>query len=310
MALPENDLSSEPMASPLLAPDNAERLNLLEDFERGGVALNDPSQGRDVRNWRVYSDGEGVWVVPYPSAGTPPALQFTGSGITEVSMAFDGNMQPTIAYVEGGVVKLRWFDTLVNSMTVTTYPGAVGPMVCLDDKRDIASAYNDIIFAYVRDGNAYYRQQRDRYGVEYLLGSAFGAVRILQLGMGTNNRLQFKMESQPRGAFTDLQADSLFVVSGQDLKAVGDGEVQPATWRSKTFLLDDRAAPGWGRIEGDYPATLVVYGDGEPVYTTPPITSPEPFRLPAQRWREWAIEVVSSARVVEVRVASDAASLF
>lgn len=303
MSLPGNDLSSVPVGSPLLAPDELERLSLLEDFERGGVALNDPTQGLNVRDWRAWSDGEGVWVASLPAGGSAPTLLFTGSGITEVSLAFDQNMQATVAYVEGGTVKLRWFDTTINAMTVTSFPGAVGPMLTLDDKRPVASATNDVIFAYVRAGNAYYRQQRDRYAVEYLLGSAFGAVRILQLGMGTNGRLQFKMVSQPRGAYADLPTDRLFVTNGQDLFAVGDGDVQSAIWRSKTFTLNEQPAPGWARIEGDYPAQLRVIGDGEVVYTTPPITSPQPFRLPAQRWREWAVEIVSSARVVEVALA-------
>lgn len=303
MSLPGDVLSATPVAAPLLAPDNAVRLKLTEDFERGGVALNDPSQGLDVRDWRVFTDGTGVWVVPVPALGAEPVLLLTGSGITEVALAFDQNMQPTVAYVEAGLLKLWWYDSLLGAMTTTSYPGATGPMLTLDDKRRTQLGGSDILFAYVREGFAYWRQQRDRYGVEYLMGETLGAVRITQLGMGENGRVQFKMLSVPRGGFTDLLTDKLFVINGQELSPVNDGDVQEAVWRSKTFVADEQPALPWARIDGDYPAQLRLYGDGELVYATPPITSAQPFRLPAQRWREWAVEVVASSRVVEVSMA-------
>lgn len=303
MALPDGVLSTVPVVSPLLSPDGYERLDFREDFERGGVALNDPTQGLDVFDWRCWTDGDTVWVARYPASGAA-AVVYEGERITEVALAFDQNMRPTVALVEAGVVKLRWYDSLIEGMATTSFPGARGPMLTLDDKRVFASQTNDIIFAYVRDGNAYYRQQRDRFGVEYLLGGTFGAARITQLGMGSNNRLQFKMDSVPPGRFVDLATDTLLVIDKGELKAVEGGDVEEAVWRSKTFLLNEQPSPGWARIEGDYPIRMRVIGDGWPAYTTPPITSPEPFRLPSQRWREWAFELVGATRVVEVAVAS------
>lgn len=303
MAIPDGGLSTVPITSPLLAPDNVARLSLLEDFERGGVALNDPTQGLDVFDWRCWTDGDTVWVARYPAAGAA-AVVYEGEHITEVALAFDQNMRPTVALVEGGMLKLHWYDSLIMGMTTTNYPGARGPMLSLDDKRVLAAQTNDIIFAYVRGGNAYYRQQRERFGVEYLLGGTFGAARITQLGMGTNNRMQFKMDSVPPGRFTDLLTDALFVIDKGKLCAVESGDVEEAVWRSKTYMLNEQPSPGWARIEGDYPIRLRVIGDGWLAYTTPPITSPEPFRLPSQRWREWAFELVGATRVVEVAVAS------
>ena len=65
---------------------------------------------------------------------------------------------------------------------------------CLDDKRQSATAQgnNDIILAYVRAGKLYYRQQRDRYEVEYLLAEEIPAKVLTRIGMSKNYRLQFE----------------------------------------------------------------------------------------------------------------------
>jgi hypothetical protein len=243
-------------------------------------------------------------VEPYPE-GTPRTLYVSSSGITEVALAFDQNMEPTIAYLENGLVKLRWFDISVNSIVTTSYAGASSPMLTMDDKRAVAGADNDVIFGYTRDGQVRYRQQRDRYLTEYTLGAIFApGARILQLGMGTNLRLQFKIASAPPARYTDLEDDTLYVVHSGGIVDLHGGVVAEGVWRSRTYVLNEQPAPSWARVEGDYPVTLRVYGDDRLAYVTPPITSPEPFRLPSQRWRDWAFELVGATRVVEVAVAN------
>lgn len=304
MALPDNTLSSTPMQSALIAPDNGVRLNLREDFERGGVALNDPTQGLTVRTWKAWTDdGSAIFVAPLPSL-TPTTTVLTGAGITEVALAFDQNMEVTVAYVEAGATKLRWYDSQAAAMVTTAWPGVSSPMLAMDDKRAFAGNANDIIFGYIRAGLVCYRQQRDRYGVEYVLGEARGT-RIEQLGMGVNNRLQFKVATQAGGVYSDLSTDRLFVFVDGGVQAIGDGPARFATWRSKTYQPPEQPAPGWGRVEGDYPVQVSLIGDGEVVYTTPQITNSKPFRFPGIRCREWALEVTGATRVVQVAVSTD-----
>jgi hypothetical protein len=305
MALPGGVLSTTVVASALIAPDGGLRSNLREDFERGGVAVNDPTQGLDVVTWRGWTDGTTIFVAPLPSL-TPVTTVLTGTDITEVSIAFDQNMDPTVAYVESGVTKLRWYDIQTNSVTITTWPGARSPMVCMDDKRELAADSNDVLFAYIIGGQAVYRQQRDRYSTEYTLGPvANSASRILQLGMGVNNRLQFKVQAQASAAFSDLSTDRIFLVASTTVQAKEDGPAREAIWRSKTYQPPEQPSPGWGRVEGDYPVQVRLIGDGEVRYTTPPILDAEPFRFPSLRCREWALEVFGSNRVVEVAVSGD-----
>jgi hypothetical protein len=111
---------------------------------------------------------------------------------TELSLAFDQNCRPVIAYVEAGTIKLYWFDTQAAAQTTTAFDGlGTSPMLCLDDKRTEAATSSDVLLAYLRDGYAYYRQQRDRYGIEYTLGRVLGASpRIMGWGMSAANRVQ------------------------------------------------------------------------------------------------------------------------
>lgn len=304
MTIPQGGFSSLPITSPLLSPDSLPRLDTRVDFERGGVALNDPTQGYNVRDWQAGTNGFDVWVCPYPEQ-SPRTVFYTGSGITEVTLAFDQNMAATLAWVENGLVKLRWYDSQTASWTVTTYPGARTPMLTLDDKREVANATNDIIFAYIREGNVCYREQRSRFSTEIVLGPVPGASsRLVQLGMGMNNRLQVKVTTVPSALYADLLTDTLYTLAGEDIVGVERGPVEPGVWRSKTYIADEVPVLPWARIEGAFPVTFRLFGDGALVQATQ-VLSGEPFRLRAGRWREWAVEIEAATRVINLRMAQD-----
>jgi hypothetical protein len=302
MTIPAGGFSPTPVVSALLSPDSFPRLDTRVDFERGGVALNDPTQGYNIRDWQVGTDGTDIWVCTYPEQ-SPRTVYYTGADITEVSLAFDQNMAPTLAWVEAGLVKLRWFNSLTSSTVITTYPGARTPMLTLDDKRPIANASNDIIFAYIRDGNVCYREQRNRYETENVLGAVPSqASRLIQLGMGKNLRLQFKVTVIPNALHADRLTDTVYALTGDDIRGVGKGTVETAVWRSKVFRANEVPVMGWARVLGDYPLTLRVIGDGA-FQTVTTITSDDPVRLRPGRWREWAVEVEGETRAVSLRLA-------
>jgi hypothetical protein len=54
-------------------------------------------------------------------------------------------------------------------------------------------ALNDVILFYIKDGALFYRQQRDRYGVERRLCDCPNTtIRIERVSMNTLNRLQIE----------------------------------------------------------------------------------------------------------------------
>lgn len=185
--IPAGGLSTTPQPALFLERVNS-TLQPLIDYEMGGAALNDPSQGLWVQLWRVRVDGSVVYLGPDGGTEQPA---FSRPGITEVALAFDQNMQPAIAFVQSGVAWLWWFDTAVPGMVFTQFPGILNPRLTLDDKRPGQVGNSDVILAYLRAGSLYYRQQRDRYQTEYLLSADPPCGGLAAVCMSTGNRLQF-----------------------------------------------------------------------------------------------------------------------
>lgn len=163
------------------------------DYEDGGIALNDSSEGLRYQRWRCRIYGN---YVVLDAEDVTPTVIFSGAVLTECSITFDQNMNYCLAVVEGGQAKLKWYDTAAGEMVVTVLDAdVVTPRVSLDDKRDTQSAISDIILAYVRLGGLYYRQQRDRFETEYLL-DAGPHTGINKIGMGNKLRMQFSMAGE------------------------------------------------------------------------------------------------------------------
>ena len=158
------------------------------DHEDGPVNISDPSEGLFYQIWtgQVYDGGIFLFSDLIERQDILEQLN-----ITEMSFTFDQNGRPTIVYVQYGIAKIWWYDSTIAGHTITTIgSGVISPKVILDDKRQTQTNSSDIILAYIKNENLYYRQQRDRYGIEYLLVTKVIG-RLQKLGMGNNLRLQF-----------------------------------------------------------------------------------------------------------------------
>lgn len=199
VGIPDHKLSSQVLPGRFLVPDNLAN-HALTDYELGGIALNDPSEGLQVQTWTAWLQGDDV-VVTAPSYGSdPPTVLFglTDVGalaITEISLAFDQNMNPFIAYVKDGEAWFWWYDEGIPGTVHTQLPvGSVTPRCCMDDKRELMTASNDILLAYIEGNALKYREQRDRFLIAYTLQTDVDAT-IIRLGMSNVNRVQFLMRS-------------------------------------------------------------------------------------------------------------------
>ena len=191
--LPDDVLSTRPIVSGLLLPDGRQG-GMLYDFEMGGVALNDGSQGIELQLWVCWVDrSDNVRVRAFGGSG-PGTVLFNQPGIIRLSFSFDSNMQPAVAYEIDDEVRFFWYDSVSAGYITTTYAGARTPRVTHDDKRDFEAAKSDVLLVYLRDDGLYHRKQRDRYLVEYTLETNLPrTLRLANLGMGTNYRLHFEM---------------------------------------------------------------------------------------------------------------------
>lgn len=163
----------------------------LKSIEWGGLDIQDPSQGINLKPWTIeYKRETGDVVIS--ASGVSETVIFNRADITEVSLAFDRNMNPTIAFVQAGQAKLYWYDSTVSDFVFweTELGDVKNPRLTHDDKRDNQSAISDVILAYVDGDSLCYRQQRDRYLTNRVL-IADGVTRLIHVGMNKQLRLQF-----------------------------------------------------------------------------------------------------------------------
>ncbi len=183
----------------------------LIDFERGGVARNDASQGLDVATWQAVLDQGSVLL---SKEGGAPIRLFDRGGIDNIGLAFDQNMRPVISFTEGEKVWIWWFDPVQGAQVFTELAEGQNPRITLDDHRIEQVGNSDVILAYQRDEVLYYRQQRDRFQVERSIATAVTDA-LDAIGMSTGWRLQYR--------FRPLVADDLLADHKISLEYSDDG---------------------------------------------------------------------------------------
>lgn len=193
--MPQNVLSTTKELGTLLAPRDERGINdLLVDWEEGGIAINDGSQGLQVQTWQCNCDGSN-FVLTSPSDPSGTLVLSVIETVVDMSFTFDQNMRTFIAYTDDtGACNYWWFDSTISGYRTSVLPtGSAFARCTLDDKRASQSSASDIILAYTRASELYYRQQRDRYGIEYSLVGSLEDSRLINIGLSTVNRLQFDL---------------------------------------------------------------------------------------------------------------------
>lgn len=197
MALPDNVLSTAAVYAPFIGAA-ALPITPLRDFETGGIALNDASEGLQYQVWHarvVRNVDTGLDDIIVGAESVADTVVYSGTDITQLSIAFDRNMRLHYAWVESGDCKLHWYDSVAEEMTTTNFGSTfITPRLTHDDKRELQSAKSDIIFAYLKGGDLCYRQQRDRFDTERVLKADTGSAGLIKIGMNTANRLQFMLQ--------------------------------------------------------------------------------------------------------------------
>lgn len=188
--IPDGVLSSQPHQAAFSEKSNQRNVPLV-DYERGGTALQNPNDGLSVKLWTLRcTDGHAVTV---EADDVAPMVLFARPGTIElVSLAFDQNMNPHVAFVEDGVSWLWWWDTLANAMAFMTIPEAVTPRLGMDEKRSWNMSASDVMLCYIRKGRLCQRLQRERFATETILNAGpFDSLAII--GRQVGDRFQYAM---------------------------------------------------------------------------------------------------------------------
>lgn len=172
----------------------------LQDWELAGVALNDSSQGRLVKVWHlegVYNRDEDQVELYLEAPSVPRTFLFAAPNITEVALAFDQNMNPFVAYHEGALAKIYWYDPTLPGMTHTTLPAGIRNMRCtMDERTEKLIGNSDIILCYIRSGNLCLRYQRERYQTEHILRAGVGtSCELVSMARNRGHRMQWRLRN-------------------------------------------------------------------------------------------------------------------
>lgn len=186
---PPGSPSTQYVQADFLSPDEVIRDPLI-DYERGGIHLNDASQGLDVQDWKAWYDGTSIKVSTVTNTDVTTVV--TAALVTYVSLAFDQNMRLALVYVANGITKLRWFDPVANAIVTDTIDNANQPMISLDDKREISVSTSDLVLVYIRGDVVYFRLQRERFIIENTYATLNPGIHTV-LGMGLNRQNRFQI---------------------------------------------------------------------------------------------------------------------
>jgi hypothetical protein len=278
----------------------------LYAFTTGPRAELDVTEGLFARAWKVRCSNalKKIYVAVSNEANDEweaeqELLTFTGDDFSEVDIAFDQQGQVVVCGVRGGnQIWLYYYETLISDYQFIQIATGRTPRVALDEPFD--AAISDVLVSYVKsdDSAIVYRQQRDRYLVEYSTGYAATANSFVEdCGWTIDHRFLILVSERNTvtGRYGLLKIYSaLYPIRGYDTEGLAPG----ATLRDSTLVTviisvggDPESgepssyvfqlAPTGQLIEGDLRDVYLYVGntdDGDPLndyFSDAPILAPQ-----------------------------------
>lgn len=198
--LPDNSASLYPVPGTFLYPDNLIPEKLYEDYELGGIAIQDSSEGLRYQLWTCKWISEERKVKLFAERTGAVVEIISDVEVRELSFSFDQNMRWVLALLNNlGQFLFYWYDTVTESYVITPISGVGAFKVAHDDKNPVAirQGFSDVILTYTQLNNLYVRNQRDRYATPHLINNQVPAnVYISNFGMTNRNRMQWRMRAR------------------------------------------------------------------------------------------------------------------
>jgi hypothetical protein len=158
---------------------------------RGSLELGVGDTGINAGDWTGRVDA-GVLVITSP-LGVETSVISVGV-IESITFAFDRTMRPTVCWnTKLNGAYLYWFNSLSAAYETLHLPTVRNAMVAHDDTRDWSSASSDVLLAYQVEDLVCYRQQRDRYQIEYVIAVGIEKPNIKKFGMCTDLHVRVKL---------------------------------------------------------------------------------------------------------------------
>lgn len=211
-------------------------LDYLTAFTVGPIEEGDVSQGATARVWRVRDDGEGDVLIAGALAdswGEERVLfsyDHATAPILELDVAFEQNARAVVvAERETGAggeseVWVYWFDPVLGAFTFARLGAGRTPRALLDAPRDISQSDVLLFYATNTSDAICYRQQRDRYAVEYPVPSAGLSGLSIEDAMASEDnrvRLVCSLHDEEGGTYALVLIDSTLYPFAADPETLG-----------------------------------------------------------------------------------------
>jgi hypothetical protein len=204
MAL-QNNLLKDVGPIPFQRPKDVQQNSDLIYNDLGGVDISDGSQGLNVADWTVFYTNNIVRLRKQPAG--PEYDLFTRANLRQLSLCFDNNNRPVIGFsTRQGSSEIYFYDAQAQDYNTLVLPVASKrPIVNNDDKRKdfLEGGDTDVWCYYIRGNTLHYRLLRDRFTIEYTLGTFNQAdLEITRVGETIQSRIQLEFRSLNPVTFT------------------------------------------------------------------------------------------------------------
>lgn len=141
-------------------------INIKEQIY-GGIDINDSSLGLNYQLWNIsYIDND---IIITSTLNNKQYIVYTVEDASDISIAFDQNMNPWCLYQKEEQYYLYWYDVTINQYSLTLFENIVTPFMFMDLIGSIFSDQSSINIFYIKDGKIYCTQQSSRFTVQNLL---------------------------------------------------------------------------------------------------------------------------------------------
>lgn len=133
----------------------------------GGIDLNDSSFGLNYQLWDISYVNNQVTVTS--RLNNKQYIIYEVEDATDISVAFDQNMNPWCLYQKEEQYYLYWYDVTINQYSLTLFENIVTPFMFMDLIGSVFSDQSSINIFYIKDNSLYCTQQSTRFTVNNLL---------------------------------------------------------------------------------------------------------------------------------------------
>jgi hypothetical protein len=139
------------------------------ELELGPLELNQSANHLAKQWWLFEEVGGDVFIDKiYGSVRAAAATYlFTSGPVTSLSATFDQLGKPLVFYDTGTELRLWWYDPTQEDHVTSVFGVGSDPFATFDIRYSPSNQGSDAMLFYIRDKAIFYRQQRDRYEVEY-----------------------------------------------------------------------------------------------------------------------------------------------